>query len=158
MVTTDQCTELANQARGKSSALVAVVPELIMEYTEMTFKDEVRRKIVAALALNLYSLFCLCFLEHFFYSVFAAFRGVEQAALRNVVINGDADLARRRLLSSNIEVTYELVVKSTQERDAAAAAVGVKGEEMFCYELCEVTFLLVMLSMRKPFEFYYCVP
>ena len=36
MVTTDQCTELANQARGKSSALVAVVPQLRMGYTEMT--------------------------------------------------------------------------------------------------------------------------
>ena len=28
MITTDQCTELANQARGKSSALIAMVPEL----------------------------------------------------------------------------------------------------------------------------------
>ena len=39
MVTSDQCTEVASQARGKSSALVAMVSELQMEYTERSFSE-----------------------------------------------------------------------------------------------------------------------
>ena len=42
MVTTDPCSEVANQARGKSSALVAMAPELQREYTDNTFRDTVR--------------------------------------------------------------------------------------------------------------------
>ena len=41
MVTIAQCSEVANQARGKSSSLVDMAPELQMEYTEKTFRETV---------------------------------------------------------------------------------------------------------------------
>ena len=62
---------------------------------------------------------------------------MDQAAVKNLIINGDRPF-RRMLLSSDIAISYEIDVKSVQEADAASSSIGSPNEDMFCLELCEV--------------------